>query len=312
MGEIDLALTIACDWLGNVVGPDGCWPSQRVPVLADESPGPAIEERTPFVAAVGLLALEGISRPDSPELAMLIDRSRGFLVRTMRSPGIWAYLDGFVPDCDDTACASMALSGAHPWIAFGRNRGLGLAARVPDGRFRTWMAGPRADLDIDAVVNANMIAWLGEHTDCRGAADFVIAACSGPASAALIFYDHPVDLAQAVARAVRRGAEVLRPALSGVSRIATEVLEDAAATPFRLAQALEVADSLGTVPFALRDQAVVRLVREVMEHGRSRSDAIYLGITPPAPPGCRYHSDALATALTLAALARACGCGDGI
>lgn len=312
MVEIDHALSLARDWLNRAVAADGCWPSQRVPGPPDDPIGPGIDERTPFVVAVGLLALEGLADPDRTEIAALIDRSRGFLVRTMRAPGIWAYLDGFAPDCDDTACASMALSGAHPWIASGRNRALGLAARVPDGRFRTWMVGPRADLDIDAVVNANMTGWLGDAVDCRAAADFVIAACSGSAREALVFYDHPIDLAQAVARASRRGAGALRPALPDVTRVAAEVLEDGAASPFRLAQALDVADGLDTVPLPVRDRAAALLAREVVAHGCCRSDTIYLGITPPAPPGCHYRSDALATALALGALARARRRGIGI
>ena len=312
MVEIDRALSLARDWLNHSVAADGCWPSQRVPGPPDDPIGPGIDERTPFVAAVGLLALEGLADPDQTEIAVLIDRSRGYLVRAMRAPGIWAYLDGFVPDCDDTACASMALSGAHPWIAFGHNRGLGLAARVPDGRFRTWMAGPRADLDIDAVVNANMIGWLGDAGDCRTAADFVIAACTGSGRGALIFYDHPIDLAQAVVRACRRGAGTLRPALRDVSRMAAQVLEDDEASPLRLAQALDVADALGTLPLPVRDRAVALLVREVVAHGYCRSDTIYLGITPPAPPGCHYRSDALATALALGALVRARKRGIGI
>ena len=112
MVEIDHAFGVARDWLNRTVAADGCWPSQRVPGPPDDPIGPGIDERTPFVTAVGLLALEGLADPDQTEIAALIDRSRGFLVRTMRAPGIWAYLEGFVPDCDDTACASMALSGA--------------------------------------------------------------------------------------------------------------------------------------------------------------------------------------------------------
>ncbi|MEN3162104.1 hypothetical protein WI697_08690 [Tistrella mobilis] len=312
MVEIDHALGLALGWLNDAVAADGCWPSQRVPGSPDDPVGPAIDERTPFVTAVGLLALEGLADSEQTEIAALIDRSRGFLVRTMRAPGVWAYLEGFVPDCDDTACASMALSGAHPWIASGRNRALGFAARVPDGRFRTWMAGPRADLDIDAVVNANMIGWLGDAVECRAAADFVIAACSGSAREALVFYDHPIDLAQAVARAVRRGTDSLRPALRDVSRMAAQVLEDDGAPPLRLAQALDVADALDMLPLAVRDRAIALLVREVVTHGYCRSDTIYLGVTPPAPPGCHYRSDALATALTLGALARARRRGGGI
>lgn len=312
MAEIDHALGLALDWLNHAIAADGCWPSQRVPGPPDDPVGPAIDERTPFVAAVGLLALEGLADPDQTEIAGLMDRSRGFLVCTMRAPGLWAYRESFVPDCDDTACASMALSGAHPWIAFGRNRALGRAARVPDGRFRTWMAGPRADLDIDAVVNANMIGWLGDAVECRAAADFVIAACSGSVREALVFYEHPIDLAQAVARASRRGVETLRPALGHISGMAARVLEDDGASPLRLAQALDVADALDTLPLPVRDRAVALLVGEVIAHGYCRSDTIYLGVTPPAPPGCHYRSDALATALTLGALARARRRGGGI
>lgn len=182
------------------------------------------------------------------------------------------------PDLDDTACASYALQliGRRPprnawaflsnrdaagrfrtWLLpnpcnrwnlrFAVARAVGERqarerirdVRVPaseDARFRVMHIDPD---DVDPVVNANVLLYLGERSETRPALDFIARAVRerpGPPSA---FYEDPLTLDHAVARAFRHSA----PALAGLrepilARIERRAAQSAALTPLHAAMAL--------------------------------------------------------------------------
>lgn len=154
-------------------------PSGEIPVRASGQPDPSI-----FPTALAAHALSF-----APEASRVRERALDFLAAEMEPRGLWKHWPRahphqhqLPPDLDDTACASAALAKAGR--TFPDNRALLLGNRRSDGLFRTWKlttAQLRHPLvtflffrntsakpfDVDAVVNANVLAYLGASDDTR-------------------------------------------------------------------------------------------------------------------------------------------------
>jgi hypothetical protein len=152
-------------------------PSGELPVLASGKPDPSI---FPTALAVHCLAF-------APATADLRERALDFLVGEMAPRGLWKHWprthphhQQLPPDLDDTSCASAALLAAGR--TFPDNRELLLRNRDRRGLFRTWLwtraqwRHPLATaafftrtsarpFDVDAVVNANVLFYLGERKE---------------------------------------------------------------------------------------------------------------------------------------------------
>jgi hypothetical protein len=165
---VDDAIRRAVAFLEKTQLPDG-----EVPLLVSDQPDHSL-----FPTALAAYSLAFV-----PEAAAVRARALDFLEREMEPRGVWQHRarshpahDGLVADADDTACAAAALrlaGRAVPDVAT-----ILLANRTRDGRFRTWLPTfadlrkPRAlwDLfvrgtasisDVDAVVNANVLHFVG-------------------------------------------------------------------------------------------------------------------------------------------------------
>ncbi|MGI9311467.1 MAG: hypothetical protein ACR2P7_08045 [bacterium] len=156
------AVQSGLDFLERAITDDGAWPSRFYRNLSLS--GAWTHEAPPFIAALGLLALNLAE----PRCAALRARSRDFLLRRAEPPGVWRYLRKLPPDADDTALCSLAVGGDPRRLMSQRPIQLLLDCRNADGLFRTWIVPAKlyqSDLpaahDVDSVVNANVLAWLG-------------------------------------------------------------------------------------------------------------------------------------------------------
>jgi hypothetical protein len=162
----------------------------------------------PSVFATSLIAYS-LSFCEDARAREMLDRAAEHLVGQMESPGVWRHwtrehesYHGLPADLDDTACISMALrrAGADPPA----NSELVLANRDPNGRFYTWLVArwpPARQLgiwrlaarrlrhplsarmfwrwssaapdDVDGVVNANALAYLGDGPHAAAAGDYL-------------------------------------------------------------------------------------------------------------------------------------------
>ena len=188
-------------FLHDAVAGDGAWPARRY--ASRDLAGAGAVEAPPFVAGHGLLALGGC---DDPMAERLRRRTRAFLHARMEYPGVWRYWPRLPPDLDDTAICSLAAK-PHLWLLLARNVELLLSCRDRRGRFRTWMTGQRhlesALNPADSVVNANVVAYLGDRPETRAAQrwlETLVADATEP-DLALHYYPAPIDLYVALARA---------------------------------------------------------------------------------------------------------------
>lgn len=297
-------------FLDDAVGADGAWPARRH--ASRDLAGAGAEESPPFVAGHGLLALGGC---DGPVAERLRRRTRAFLHAGMEYPGVWRYWPRLPPDLDDTAICSLAAK-PHLWLLLGRNVELLLSCRDRLGRFRTWMTGHRhlesALNPADSVVNANVVAYLGDRPQTRAAQrwlETLVADATEP-DLALHYYPAAIDLYLAMARARSLAAPAfgrLRPTLT--ARILSFRQPDGGFVDIlRTAQAL-------TALHRLRAGARVEVVRPALDRllEAQRSDGgwpaclAWLG-QPGTSLG--FGSEALTTACCVEALAPAAAtCG---
>ncbi len=237
------------------------------------------------------------------------------------------------PDLDDTACASHALRLAgspvphnewaflanrdaagrfRTWILprrenrwdarFAVARSLGTvqarlrASRVPvpaaeDPRFRVMHIDRD---DVDPVVNANVVLYLGEREETRPAINFVVGSVLADATPFSIYYHDPLALYHAAARAYRHGATALgvlrRPILERIARTASSV---DALTP--LQAALAASAVLAFDPDEPLGGELLRIVRSTQREDGGWDACAYYAV---------WGSEELTTAFCLEALAQ--------
>jgi hypothetical protein len=139
----------------------------------------------------------------------IVDKALGFLLSEMAGPGLWRYWtrrhqthSTSPPDLDDTTCASFVLR-RHK-VPFPPNLKLILANRNREGLFYTWLTARRPlpllpsywrvvlsqwrhprrlkyfwtlepnRHDVDCVVNANVLFYVGEAPETRPVTDYLI------------------------------------------------------------------------------------------------------------------------------------------
>ena len=158
------------DFLESGIDENGAWHCIRFNTADPDIPRHF--ERPPFISAFCVLALESC---DEPKARAMCAATRAYLVDTMEYPGLWRYYRHLPQDLDSSALCSLVI-GNHPWILLERNVPEILANRDENDRFQTWiLADDEPDvvstfrIEADPVVNANVIAYLGDRPETRAA-----------------------------------------------------------------------------------------------------------------------------------------------
>ena len=198
-------------FLESTIGENGAWPCIRFNTADPDIPRHF--ERPPFVSALCALALESCEEARAKAMCAA---TRRYLADTIEYPGLWRYYRHLPPDLDSTALCSLVI-GSHPWILLGRNVPHMLANRDEEGRFTTWVlakdepsvASPFR-IEADPVVNANVIACLGDRPETRDAQGWLEALIAeGSLDGLSKWYPDTVTVYHATTRAMIRA----RPAL---------------------------------------------------------------------------------------------------
>ena len=198
-------------FLESTIGENGAWHCIRFNLANPDIPRHF--ERPAFVSAFCALALENCREPRAQAICAA---TRAHLIDTMESPGFWRYYRHLPQDLDSTTLCSLVLS-SHPWILLGRNVPGILANRDEEGRFMTWVLADDEPnvvstfrIEADPVVNANVIAYLGDHPETRDAKAWLEALVTlGNLEGASKWYPDTVSIYYAITRAMIRA----RPAL---------------------------------------------------------------------------------------------------
>ena len=207
------------DFLESTIDGNGAWHCVRFNTADPDIPRHF--ERPPFVSALCVLALESC---DDARAKAMCAITRDYLVKTIEYPGLWRYYRHLPQDLDSTALCSLVI-GTHPWVLLGRNVPTMLANRDEKGRFMTWvLAADEPDvvspfrIEADPVVNANVIAYLGDHPETRDAQRWLEAlVADGNLEGSSKWYPDTVSTYYAIARAMVRARpafDLQRPILA--------------------------------------------------------------------------------------------------
>ena len=162
------------DFLESGINENGAWHCIRFNTADPKIPRHF--ERPPFISAFCVLALESCGEPKARAMCAA---TRAYLAGTMEYPGLWRYYRHLPQDLDSSALCSLVI-GNHPWILLERNVPAILANRDENGLFQTWiLADDEPDvvspfrIEADPVVNANVIAYLGERPETGAALEWL-------------------------------------------------------------------------------------------------------------------------------------------
>ena len=208
------------DFLESAIDENGAWHCIRFN-LGDPNI-PRHFERPPFISAFCALALECC---EEARAGAICAATKKYLVDTIEYPGLWRYYRHLPQDLDSTSLCSLVI-GDHPWVFLGRNVPRILANRDEEGRFMTWVLEDdepdvvsRFRIEADPVVNANVIAYLGDCPETRDAQRWLEALITeGNLEGSSKWYPDEVAICYATARAVIRA----RPALDRLRPVLAE------------------------------------------------------------------------------------------
>lgn len=250
--------------------------------------------------------LYSIARIDHPYVTVMTNNAISFLTEEMRGPGLFQYFTSKNArsidfDLDCTACASVALQRSHPFIARGHNIGHFIENRNGAGLFYTWTGGATLANNVDSVVNANVVLYLGDRDETRNACRYLVDTIrSGHESDSYQYYLDNMTLYYAVSRAYARGTSLLGGAREAVIEKVLHASKDDGSFGNELTTACAVC-SLANFEYdgvtRLRDAARY-LERQQRPDGSWRRVAMFRG------SNLYFGSEELTTALCLEALTR--------
>ena len=230
-------------------------------------------ERPAFVSALCALALES---SDEARARRICAATAAYLVDTIEHPGFWRYYRHLPQDLDSTALCSLAV-GNHPWILLGRNVPQMLANRDEEGRFLTWVLArdepdvvSRFRIEADPVVNANVIAYLGDRPETRDAQRWLESLVTeGSLDGSSKWYPDTVAIYYAIARAAVRA----QPALDRLRPVLADRVLDLRGehgdfgNVLRTAQAVSALYNIGSLDRIDAKRATQRLISAQREDG---------------------------------------------
>jgi hypothetical protein len=271
--------------------------------------GCALVDSCIFVTSCILYSLSFLN---DPALAAMKRAAFRFLIQEMKPPGIWKYFSSRYPtkidaDVDDTACASFLLKELHPDIRAGRNIEIILGNRNQDGLFFTWLRGTGEPNDVDSVVNANVLLYLGERKETEAVSEYLKAIVADRReSETYYYYLDDLALYYAISRAYFNGLYSLRAAKEHIiSQIEGRQRGDGSFGN-DLLTGLAVCSLLNysCADLTVLGSGIENLMDAQLADGAWRRQAYYAGPPPPGPRAAWFGSEELTTGFCLEALVR--------
>jgi hypothetical protein len=300
------ALSKAVQWLERRQLPYGEFPSYQFTTAMLDPPGKL--DSSPFVTTFVLYALALI---DEPAALPMLEKGIAFLISEQEPPGVWRYWTSrnsarIDPDIDDTCCVSFLLQRMVPSLA-PDNRALLYRYRTDEGMYKTWLREPGARNDVDSVVNANVLLYLGETEETRQACETLCKHINEDAEAKTYwYYLDSLALYYAVSRAYYHGVKGLERCRQAVLRKTLARQQPDGSFGDELSSSLAICTllNLGVQERQALTPGFRYLLGAQQEDGSWRRLAFYTGPEPPIPHRFWWGSEELTTALCLEALAK--------
>jgi hypothetical protein len=310
----------------------------------ESSPHQAEQDISLFATS---LVAHSLGHCDAEPARAMLDRALAYLRSHMEAPGVWRHwtqaheqYHALPADVDDTACISSVLRRAG--LPFPPNQELLLANRDRRGRFFTWLIGRwtpppahagfwrvalrrwrhplRAILfwrmtsaapdDVDGVVNANVLQYLGDGPHAPAVVDYLVGIVRrGEEDRCDKWYRSPLVFHYALSRCAGAG-------VGGVAEVGSTAVE-------RIVAAQDESGRIGDGPLdtalaacALRNwnaggparaRATAYCLAEQSEDGSWPAQPLYFGGPRGEPAIPRWGSAELTTALCVEALSDAAG-----
>ncbi len=276
------------------------------------SPNPGLEDQylpdsTPFVTSLVLYCLGFVNGPKANEMTR---KAVNFLIEEMEPPGVWRYWTSRTkqrptPDLDDTSCASFVLKKYHPHLD---NIGIILANRNDQGLFCTWIKDDHtAKNDVDSVVNANVLLYLGEREETRAVCDYLnhIVLNDQEEGSYWYYLDH-LALYYMMSRAYFNGVSSLREARDAVvnKTISRQQKDGSFGNDLNTALAVCALFNFEYNNRAVLDSAIDYILNHQRKDGAWSRVAFYTGPEAPLPHSFWFGSEELTTGFCIEALAR--------
>jgi hypothetical protein len=270
-----------------------------------------VPDSSPFVTTFVLHSLRQQPESTTEGTRGVVERALDFLLREQDEQGFWSYWTRdspkrslVPPDVDDTACASWALSSYGR--TFRDNRAAVAANRDGEGRFMTWLGAPEESNDVDGVVNANVILYLGAGPETAAACDYLARLVESPESElGSWYYPDPLALDYAISRAMWHGVDALRACRDRLLARLTDRCAAVSRNHDILGAALAALTLLNCeAEVELLDRQIELILASQCGDGSWPRIAFYSGPRPPLPRSVWFGSEELTTALCLEALGR--------
>lgn len=288
------AISAGVDAISASLGPRGQWPGTVVPEAA---PHESRRDLAAPLTALGVLCLRGTPGSDA-----VVAESLEHIRATALTGGVWRYYANIPWDTDDTAMCALALGPEHPTVAetVGTLRGLTLV----EGLFPTWVEPGWAPC-VDAVVNAHIVALLGEEPTTTAAIAWLTRVVENASEGQhCAFYPDPLDTHMAITRAVNAGVAVLGPALMSAADRALDRLAAGGLSAYRTAQAVVVAATAGRADPSRLHPTIDMLLHSQEHSGMWPAESLFtVASTEDYGGAVHYTSAAVVTALCVRALA---------
>lgn len=283
-------------------------------------------ERSAFVTSHIAYSLAFVQDDRAPGIR---NRALDFLAQEIERPGMWRWWttgsprhEYLPPDADDVACVSVLLKDRHPEIL--KNRDVLLQCRGSDGRFLTWLIPRNQDQvelwsqwglrispnaitrlriagdynNVDGVVNANVLFYLGDRPETSQAAAYLTRVVRHhQEDQHLTYYNSRIALYHAISRCYSVWNSFVQPLRRSIAARTAALLKDGQLNALDTALGICTLKNLGVNSAHLAASACSLLGLQ-REDGSWPACSMFLG---PAP---HYGSPELTTAFCVEALSR--------
>lgn len=256
-----------------------------------------------FATTLITYCLNFISDPIVDEI---IKKSRSFLSKELIGPGLFQYYTSLNQrilffDLDDTSNASLCLRN-HPFIQSKYNVIHIINNRNKNGLFYTWLGVSEDENNVDSVVNANVICYLGTCQETENSIAWLIdIILHGKEKGSYIYYLDDLFLYYAVSRAYFNGVTSLYQTKEKIFKkiFERQSIDGSFGDSLTTAIAMSTLLNFGYNDKSTLEKAGEYLVSKQSEDGSWDRIALYI-----AGSEAFYGSEELTCAFCLEALAR--------